>query len=1029
MAADKAKSTIVMMAKDGSVHRVPIDELPLAVLKGAQVALRMADKQGNQHWVPGKEAELAQQKGAHFVQQDGTPYPEGTEPAIVGRNSQGMPVWGTQPKNQQGFISSALEKAGNAVGNAAKGVVQFLDPRATEEEKARGLTTPFDDVMRYPERLVAPNVDAAARAQEDLNAGRYSEAAGHAGAAVLPFVGPIAASVGEQAGQHAGAGDWGGALGDVAGNALAAETGELVPKAVSGVVQGVKSIPGRVAEMQAPRARLDAPTAPGELSPAQRYDAAKDMGVNLDRAQATGASGPGMAKRVTEHSLLGKGKYEANTAANIDALHAHAQGLLDDADRAMPRKQFGEQAQASLQAHKAELTDLPGQQQAAQDLLDSHSPSEMSGEQFGEAAQEALRAHHDSMYKGAQDNLTSALSRKGTLAGLGDVEALADKIYEEEKPYFDKNPWALKTPGMNRSWEIVQEFRSREAEPSKFEDTGSKDEHGKPMMREVPGKTYGPREMSPAMVAKARSDLWNMYQSPEIVGSRAEGWLKQMTGALDESLTSPENEKGLTPGEIQKFRAGTSQWKTMKSMYDDPQSPFFSILRSPEPKTVAGTLEGLKPQAARQFREAMGKVGRDDLVGQQRRQVVGHLLDPTESGTHDLEGFGNRWDKVKRETATEMLGPQSVASLDDLAKKTSVETPYDKPGSQLKQIIDAPDGTTAAQKMFNDSGKLLLTPEEVEQLYRADPDLMPQLQRQTMERLFDPAENGSADLRNFPSRWNRAQKEQLQGVLSPEQVKSLDDMASVSKVVHADSNPSGTAKTGQPVAEVGGLLAAASGGTTAALAGHPLAGAAGVAIPLAEMGTGRAVASRMVDPAATEAVMKHAAPMPVSQATANVPANIPPAARAAEAAAVSGGQPNADTGAQTDRDRMLALSAQRAARQGVSTPPNGGAVTSVDTAEPNEVHDEAKAQAAIAAAAPKPAGLPGAPPPDTAPPANVHGADVYTGSQVPKAPGPDGVSAVEPPEGATHEVLDPDGKTVLGHVVDGEYVPIQGTAA
>jgi hypothetical protein len=292
-----------------------------------------------------------------------------------------------------------------------------------------------------------------------------------------------------------------------------------------------------------------------------------------------------------------------------------------------------------------------------------------------------------------------------------------------------------------------------------------------------------------------------------------------------------------------------------------------------------------------------------------------------------------------------------------------------------------------------------------------DTGLMGQLKRQAIGRVFDPAENGVPDMRNFSSRWNRAQKEPLSAVLSPEQLKDLDDMSEVSRMVQANENPSGTATTLQPAGEMTGL------------ATHPVPTGAVMA---AEYGVSKAMNS----PRVVESVMEHPKPEPLSTVTE------PLTAAARETAAETLKKPVTPEGA-----AVAAVAAGQGAREqgskgapvqreGVSTPPNGGQVTDVDRAEPNEVHDEAAAQAEMQRQAPGSGGTP----------ANT-GADGTGGvSSLRDASGrllyspatgttPEGVEAgfakpALPPEGATHEVLHPDTQEVIGHVVNGEWVPL-----
>lgn len=312
---------------------------------------------------------------------------------------------------------------------------------------------------------------------------------------------------------------------------------------------------------------------------------------------------------------------------------------------------------------------------------------------------------------------------------------------------------------------------------------------------------------------------------------------------------------------------------------------------------------------------------------------------------------------------------------------------------------------------------------------QADPNLVPMLRQHAISRLFDPAASGTPDVANFASRWGRAQKEPLQGLLTPDQMQDLDELSSVSRAVNLKSNPSGTATVLQPVGEVKDLVSGAAEagkgiGRLAmdAAAGHSVAGPVGaVAGPLVDTLGSKFVAERLTNPEATEAVMNHQPPIPVTTAVKNALQDAHPAVTAPLAAVTADSQSARDRfkqtrdaqpqaqptppGPVTPQEPQTAKDQFRNswnARAGVSTPPNGGQVTSETTTEPNEVHDEAQQQNAVSA-------------PPTPAPAST-GVSSLRDEQ--------GNTIYQAPEGATHEVLHPDDQSVLGHIVNGEYVPL-----
>lgn len=997
------KASVPVVAPDGQAYMIPADQVSEAVVRGGKIAVRMQAPDGNHYWIPNDQIEEGMRQGGKLVQPNGDPYPEGTEPVIVGKNASGEPIWGSgQPAGSS--THRFLQAAGSAMKGAAEGL---LDANPNEQEKAWGLTSNLDYWMRPLERVAEGQMSEGEEAADLAKQGEYSRAFAHGIASILPLIGPWEAQTVEQYYRQLGQGDVAGAIGTLGGNAAVAAAMEAAPKVVGAAGRGVKGIPGKIAEWQAPGRILDRPVSPGDLTPRERYDAAKGMGVNLDRAQATNAPIPRMAKRVTENSLMGNRSFEENNAANVQALHSHAQGLLDQADpNNMSREDFGNQLQQALDAHKGQLIDRAGTETKANGLLDQLDQRPMTREEFGDEAREALEQHRQSMLdqeRGIYEDLDKRLGDQGPK--MDAVREKARGIYEKNKRFYDNHPEALKG-GDARVWSWVKDLAGVD-KPEKVASAGS--------AKGAPADTWSDLQT-------ARSHLLDVSRGPEFVGDLATGWAKQLVGAIDETMTSAEKTPGLSAKDVKDFRQANAIHTRLKQLYDAPQSPFYWLARD-EGIKVADRLNSLSPQAARDFRESMGSVDREDLVGQQQRQFVQRLLDPAGNGQMDWDGFAGRWKKLPKEQTSAVLFPEHFDALDDLAQRSSQETPYDAAGSHLGQALKAPDGLAASRALFTDSGQLRLTPQEIRQVGEAAPELLPQLRRQAVSRLLDPTEAGAPDLRNFSSRWNRTQNAPLNELLGDEGMQNLDDLASVSRTVNLPTNPSQTAVVLQPASEAGDLLKGAGGMATQIAGGataggaltheNPVAIAAGATIPVAASVARGMVAKRLVDPDATAGVMAPRPPVPPVKSAA-LPGEGAGVAAAGGTAAAAQSAPKPPV--PLDRRRQ----------EGVSTPPNGGQVSSTETAEPNEVHDAQKEATALAPPQEKP---PSGEPATTPPVAKPEPGDVMvrTGATSSGQPAPQ--AKLEPPEGATHEVLDKDGQTVIGHVVDGEYVPLETATA
>jgi hypothetical protein len=63
----------------------------------------------------------------------------------------------------------------------------------------------------------------------------------------------------------------------------------------------------------------------------------------------------------------------------------------------------------------------------------------------------------------------------------------------------------------------------------------------------------------------------------DIVGTRATGWIKQLTGAVDQSMTDT---KGIPADAVNDFRQANEIYSQMKATYDNPTSTLYHVVRS-----------------------------------------------------------------------------------------------------------------------------------------------------------------------------------------------------------------------------------------------------------------------------------------------------------------------------------------------------------------------------------------------------------------------------------------------------------------
>lgn len=146
------------------------------------------------------------------------------------RDRDGRPV--VRPHRTEDYMDPTPDQ-GSAAWRFASNLGEMINPVA--------IVTGAYNAVRHPidtgKALIEGQRNQYDKARTAFGEGRYSEAAGHAGAAVLPVIGPLAAEAGEQI----GSGDIAGGLGKTAGMLVPFGAAEGLSRA------GVKAIPKRAA--------------------------------------------------------------------------------------------------------------------------------------------------------------------------------------------------------------------------------------------------------------------------------------------------------------------------------------------------------------------------------------------------------------------------------------------------------------------------------------------------------------------------------------------------------------------------------------------------------------------------------------------------------------------------------------------------------------------------------------------------------------------------------------------------------------
>jgi hypothetical protein len=317
---------------------------------------------------------------------------------------------------------------------------------------------------------------------------------------------------------------------------------------------------------------------------------ARDHGINLDLADASGAGLPKAVKHATMHGIAGTGPFEANLEHNVSALD-----------------QWGS------------------------DYLNKFS--NYSGENAGARIQDSLKNDYAQRKNSASQEFEDLDKRVGpnTIDGTQTVEAEAVKIRDAMKPYYERHPELVP----RQAWSIIEDLAERPTVTANGKQVAAKSNN-----------------FSWSELHQLRSDLMDIYRNnPDLVKSRADSWLQQMVKTIDDTMTGAASQ--LSPADKWQFRAANETWENIKQTYDNPAHPLYHAVRAQQPSQVTNMLLNMKaPEFARQMKSVLGpefgdlqRAAAERILGQDRtgagydfKSMPGRLKKYDPAYLHDLLG-------------------------------------------------------------------------------------------------------------------------------------------------------------------------------------------------------------------------------------------------------------------------------------------------------------------------------------------------------------------------------------------------------
>ena len=675
----------------------------------------------------------------------------------------------------QGLVGGALQAGGQAIKTMAQPLMHPIDT-------LKGMAKTASDAVLYGPAAAAAEDVAAPMAQQyaqDRQQGGNALALENLGGQALGMVegGRLAGAVASGVKPSPALGAAGetpvaGAEGPV--NALGGANRALPLVARTGVIQpalnAAAALPGRLKGLIA--GNMNAPIPGTAITPAARYASMTQMGLQPNAAEATNSTPLNMVERGNQNSLTSQPIYTNARAANLAALNRYAtEGVTElspeeaEAGASSVRQALGQQQAAALAQHDS----------LAARTVDNMSP--YGAEEGGGAAQQGLKGAQTALQQGATEDFAD-LDRGtgGRKFPATDLQQTAQNILSENAAYYAKYKSLLP----KSVWNIVRDVANPGGDPA------------------------APRTMDFSEVQKLRSQLLQVVRNnPEIVKDEPGAWLQRLAEAADRTMTTGAT--GLNEAGTQLFRRANQAWAQMKGTYDNPSHPFYQAVRTPSPSTLVNGIQQT-PEMAKMLQNALGPEG----IGPIQRGVTEKLLGSTPDGGYDYKNFPAKWGKLPQEYKQALYTPSQIAQLDQLGADIARNPFYNSQSVPYRALAS------------RDSSGLLgvaSTPQAVEELrgMLGDGGLGP-IQRGVAENLLRTTKEGGYNFKTFQGQWNKLPDEYKRTLFTPQQIQRFDDIGNAGTVLNVDPNPSGSAKLGQGLMEMGEAGSAAA----PLITGHPL---------------------------------------------------------------------------------------------------------------------------------------------------------------------------------------------------------------
>jgi hypothetical protein len=541
---------------------------------------------------------------------------------------------------------------------------------------------------------------------------------------------------------------------------------EQLGNGAAGLVTGAAAgkllrLPSAVKDIM--RGDVDAPIAGTDITPRGRYAAAKRVGVDLPPAQATNSRVLTSLDKINREGVLSAPLHEKLNKKNMGALTHATDSTLQGMSPLTP-EEGGNVIQGDLRKP------FVGLQNHAHDTLNELSPleGEAGGAKLQSLAQDALDKQHEEAtagYKDVSDNYGNLPANN-----VGSIVQTAEDIGKKNGRFGVQFP-SLES---KRMMSVV-------GDAAQLGNESQRKYLGAPQIGDL---------------IRSRSALLDLTRDPEIIKSSYGGDIQRLIAAHDQAIMDSLPEEGQ-----QAWRDANAKWESMKNTFDNPSSPFYSAVRTPNPSTLTTGIGGTAPEAVRTLRKITGPEGAG-IVG---RGVGEKILGRTGTGEYDLGNASTRLERMPAESRDELFGNDKHETLRDIGRDAQALKPFEKAATtdNPESLVQGVGPQTAAGvRNFRD---LPIKPEGAmgPAAPRVSPEGMGAVRRGVTEKMLGTTGDGTYNFPRFAGNLEKLNEGYRNELFSPEEHQRLRDIGTTSRVLDTDYNRSGSGKLLQKIFEMG----------------------------------------------------------------------------------------------------------------------------------------------------------------------------------------------------------------------------------